>query len=215
MSEKRSVAHEGDNHPMMLTGRNLNHLMSRRNVDAETLSKQVGLGIATVNALRRGVGNPTLSTLLSLAGYFGVSLSELTEIDLTQDQSRPGPVKTVPLVRLNEVCSFLEQRLKKIQTYTTEIEGDENANYFAVALNNDALAPHLPAGTILIIARGEELCDGDVVLVRLGLHPCLRRVFIDGEKRLFSTVSHEKEISPTVYPEHEVIGVALKAIKPI
>ena len=45
---------EGDNRPMALTGRNLNYLMGRKRVDATTLSKEIGLGIATVNAMRRG-----------------------------------------------------------------------------------------------------------------------------------------------------------------
>lgn len=38
---------------MALTGRNLNYLMGRKHVDAATLSKEIGLGIATVNAMRR------------------------------------------------------------------------------------------------------------------------------------------------------------------
>ncbi|AXV84508.1 MULTISPECIES: helix-turn-helix domain-containing protein [Ralstonia solanacearum species complex] len=219
MAEEKLVlaaGDEGDNRPMALTGRNLNYLMGRKRVDAATLSKEIGLGIATVNAMRRGVGNPTLSTLLSLARYFGVSLTELTETDLSREQPKSGPAKTIPLIRLGEVNDFLEQKLDRVQTYTTEIESSGNATYFAVLLNNDALAPLLTPGTILIVAQGEEPCDGDIVLVRIGAHsPCLRRIFIDGDSCLFSSISPDSEVPPAVYKQYEVIAIAIKAIKPI
>ncbi len=51
MAEEKLAAtasDEGDNKPMMLTGRNLNYLMGRKHVDAATLSKEIGLGIATL-----------------------------------------------------------------------------------------------------------------------------------------------------------------------
>ncbi|MBB6586097.1 S24 family peptidase [Ralstonia solanacearum] len=219
MAEEKLAAtasDEGDNKPMMLTGRNLNYLMGRKHVDAATLSKEIGLGIATVNAMRRGVGNPTLSTLLGLARYFDVSLTELTETDLSRDPPPSSPAKTIPLIRLGEVNDFLDQKLGRMQTYTTEIEGSGNATYFAVLLNNDALAPLLTPGTILIVARGEEPCDGDIVLVRIGAHiPCLRRIFIDGDSCLFSSVSPDSEVPPAIYKNYEVIAIAIKAIKPI
>lgn len=216
MAENYPVAHGDNDRSMALTGRNLNHLMDKKRVDAATLSKEIGLGIATVNSLRRGVGNPTLSTLLALARYFGVSLSELTETDLSRDQPRSGSVRTIPLVKLNEVNSFLEQKLGRYETYTTEIENSGGATYFAVHLNNDALSPLLTAGTILIVARGEEPCDGDIVLVRIGTHsPCLRRVFIDSNHFVFSAISLESEVAPTLYRDYEVIAIAVKAIKPL
>lgn len=216
MAERHATTHEDDDRSMALTGRNLNHLMGQRRVDAATLSKEIGLGIATVNNLRRGVGNPTLSTLLSLARYFSVSLSELTETDLSRGQPRSGPARTIPLIKLNEVNSFLEQKLERYDTYTTEIENHGGATYFAVHLNNDALSPMLTAGTILIVARDEEPCDGDIVLVRIGTHsPCLRRIFIDSNQHLFTSISLESEASPTIYREYEVIAIAIKAIKPL
>lgn len=48
---------------------NLAYLMERAGVDAAHLSEAIGLGVATINNIKRGVGNPTLLTLMELARF--------------------------------------------------------------------------------------------------------------------------------------------------
>lgn len=49
--------------------KNLAYLMERAGVDAAHLSEAIGLGVATINNIKRGVGNPTLLTLMELARF--------------------------------------------------------------------------------------------------------------------------------------------------
>jgi transcriptional regulator with XRE-family HTH domain len=214
LTGKIALLADAEKKPVTLAARNLAYLMNKKGVDAAALSDAIGLGIATVNSLRRGVGNPTLSTLISLAHFFNVSLSELIEIDLAGKEHQLSSAKTMPLIRINDVMAFLEQKLERHATYTTEVEGEKASLHFAVLVNNDSLYPHFSAGTIFIIAQDEKPCDGDIVLVKVGTHsPCLRKVLIDGDHYLFSSVALEGEIVPSLYDDYQVLGTVLKAIK--
>ena len=90
-----------DNRSMALTARNLAYLMNKRGADAATLCEVTGLGIATVNSLHRGIGNPTLSTLIGLAQFFNVSLIELSEMDLSAQNYKPSMARPIPLIKIS------------------------------------------------------------------------------------------------------------------
>ena len=68
---------------------NLRHLMQRCNIDSTELSKSTGIALTTINGLKRGGGNPTLSTLQTIADFFNVSISQLTENNISNDQPQP------------------------------------------------------------------------------------------------------------------------------
>lgn len=210
------IASTGDEKaPAALTAKNLVYLMNKNGVDIASLSEATQLGTATIGSLRRGIGNPTLSTLLSLAKFFDVSLSELTEIDLVQQKVNPSHLaREIPLVKINDLNKFLTRTLGPSESYTTEIEERLGRTYFAVLINNDSLYPQFSVGTVFIIAENEEPYDGDTVLVKIGSHtPCFRKVLIDGDDFLFSPIALENDVTPSIYHNYELIGVVLKAIK--
>lgn len=45
---------------LKMIGENLTYLMRMHGIDASRLSSETGIGIATINNLRKGVGNPDL-----------------------------------------------------------------------------------------------------------------------------------------------------------
>lgn len=199
-----------------ITAKNLAYLMERKKVDTATLCAVTKLAIPTVNSLRRGVGNPTLSTLLGLANYFEVGLGELTEKDLSQEKNKQSSARSLPLIKINEIDRFLEKKLERIENYTTEIDEASGSSCFAVMVNNDSLYPQFSPGTVLIVSKDEKPLDSDVVLVKIGNHSaCFRKIFINGDDFLFSSVSIENDSTLTAYADYEVIGVLLKAIKTI
>ena len=51
---------------LKMIGENLTYLMRMHGIDASRLSSETGIGIATINNLRKGVGNPTIATLASI-----------------------------------------------------------------------------------------------------------------------------------------------------
>ncbi|MCC7005695.1 MAG: helix-turn-helix transcriptional regulator [Ottowia sp.] len=200
---------------MTVTARNLVYLMSKNGVDIAALSEATQLGTATIGSLRRGVGNPTLSTLSALSKFFNISLSELTEIDLSAQKKKINDfVKEIPLIKINDLNKFIERTLDHYETYTTEIEEARDRTYFAVLVNNDSLYPQFSTGTVFIVSEDDEPYDGDTVLVKIGSHaPCFRKILIDGDNFLFSPIAIENDVSPSIYLHYKLIGVVLKAIK--
>lgn len=199
-----------------LTAKNLSYLMDKKKIDVATLCAATKLAIPTVNSLRRGIGNPTLSTLLELANFFEVSLGELTEQNLSNEKNKHSSARSIPLIKINEINRFLENKLEKIETYTTEIDESSGTSCFAVLVNNDSLYPQFSPGTVLIVSRDEKPLDSDIVLVKIKEHnSCFRKIFINGDHFLFSSVSIENDATLFSYDNYELIGVLLKAIKTI
>ena len=193
---------------------NLVALMQRHGVDAVRLSDETGLGTATINNLRRGVGNPTLATLVELARYFQISIGELTEAGVGK-AVRPQPaVFSMPLVGIGHVGDFIDNGMADQGHYCAEVAGYAERPLFAVLVNNDTLYPHYAQGTVFVMVRESRPQDGDIVLVRIGANaPCLRRVYIEEEFLLFSSISPQNDVAPSLYKNYQVLAVVLKAIK--
>lgn len=205
---------QNDNETLITLGKNLSHLMIKKGVDSAFLSNVTGLGVATINSLRRGSGNPTLATIVSLAQFFDVSLSELTEIDLVRQQITLNRVRSMPLIKMGEIERYLDNALKNHAIYSTEIDATENHSVMAILINNDSLYPHFSSGTICIISLEEEPCDGDIVLIKINdFTPCFRRVYIEDDNLLFNTIILEHDVKPSSYKNAKILGILLKAIK--
>ncbi|WP_434632688.1 helix-turn-helix domain-containing protein [Chromobacterium sp. CV08] len=194
--------------------RNLASLMSRHGVDAMRLSDETGLGIATINNLRRGVGNPTLSTLGEIARYFQVGIGELTADDLDAAAERGPAVFSMPLTGIGRLGDFIDAGVADLGHYCAEVAGYAGRPLFAVLVNNDTLYPHYAQGTVFIMVRESRPQDGDIVLVRIGDNPpCLRRVYVEEEFLLFLSISALNDMAPSLYKNYQVLAVVLKAIK--
>jgi transcriptional regulator with XRE-family HTH domain len=202
--------------PVSMMSKNLRYLMSKNRIDAATLCAATQLAAPTINSLRRGVGNPTLSTVFDLANYFEVSLGDLMERDLSVEEVMRAPASLIPLIKINEINRFLENKLEAVGTYTTEIDEYDAASCFAVLVNNDSLHPQFSPNTVLIISRDAKPRDNDIALIKINdHHPCFRRIFINENHLLFSSISIESEPSLFQYENYELIGILLRAIKTI
>lgn len=214
MGKNASLMSQDNDKLIALTAKNLAYLMNKNGVDASAMSAATGLGIATINSLRRGVGNPTLLTMMELATFFNVTLSELTEIDLSEHIFKHSKARSIPLIKINDLNKFIDKNFYGHETYTTEIDGPDKKLYFAVLVNNDSLYPKFSTGTVFIVSKEDEPCDGDIVLVKISNHnPCFRKIFIDGNNFLFSSILHDNEIKQSTYLNYKLVGVVLKAIK--
>ena len=87
MSSKLEQKILGQNVDISLLSSNLCWLMKNKPIDSAGLSEKTEIALTTLNSLKRGVGNPTYSTLVALGSFFNVTVSQLTEINLTNDSS--------------------------------------------------------------------------------------------------------------------------------
>lgn len=199
---------------LKMIGKNLTYLMRLHGVDANRLSIETGIGIATINNLRKGVGNPTISTLTSIGDYFNVKVGDLTDNDLRVTGEVSQNVKSIPLITYSDIERYLANKIRSTGTYTTEVDDIEDDSLFAVEITNNSLSPELDRGTYCVISLKEQYCDGDIVLVKLKNYPiCLRRVFVSDGNLQFTNISLESDNVAKSYSDYTIVGVLLKTVK--
>ena len=214
MPVNKTIEIRSENGEEKLVSTNLNYLMRRDGIDVADLNKKTGIASSTINALRRGVGNPTLSTLVALAEVFGITMAEIVGTDLSIKANKTTMAFEMPIIKMSEVSTFIEGKLTTYETYTAEIDTAQSKRYFAITMSNDSLAPQFSMGTVFIICRDEITEDGDIVLVKIGGHyPCLRKIFIDGNSYSFSPIVINKEDNVNLHDNFEIIGIVIKSIK--
>src|SRR3990167_5435700 len=76
---------------------NLNNLMRDKGVDTKQLSALTGVSISLLNSLKRGDGNPTLGTLITLANFFDISIDSL----ILSDARKPGTMMILPIYSMS------------------------------------------------------------------------------------------------------------------
>lgn len=210
---KDTLTNESSNY-LKIIAKNLNYLMSSKGIGAQNLSNKTGIGIATINNLKRGGGNPTITTLCAIAEFFHVNIGTLTDADLSQTVAYLDNVKPLPLIKYNEIEAYIRKTSFTTKSYTTEVDSPGDDSLFAIEITNNALLPELERGTLCIVSMKENFCDGDIVLVKIKEYfPCFRRIFVGNMGFQFSNIALEADNSCIVeYDNYTVIGVLLKKI---
>lgn len=193
---------------------NLLFLMNKFNIDSSELSKKTGIALTTINGLKRGSGNPTLSTLFQLAEFFNVSIGNLTEKNLTSEGKAKRIAFEIPLLTLDELPEFFKNQNKCKNSISTELDIWKPNKCYAVKVNNNAMNPLFEKGSIFVITQDAHMHDGDIVLVQFDQHiPCFRKIFIEGKSFFFKPVS--ELLSGNVVKDNNFIihGIVIKAIQ--
>ncbi|AHF75798.1 Putative phage repressor protein [Sodalis praecaptivus] len=200
--------------PLKKIGKNLVYLMKKREIDAQHLSALTGIGIATINNLRRGVGNPTITTLSAISDFFGVKMGNLTDMILEDDKNQLGNVKNIPLIKYNDLGNYYHGKIDITKSYTVEVEDFSDDSLIAIEIANNALSPFFESGTICVVSEQERFNDGDVVLVKIKDYPlCFRRVFVGDDVLYFSKTAIESDGDTIELKSYTLIGVLIKTIR--
>ena len=101
--EQKLLSQSGD---IQLLSSNLCWLMKNKSLDSSFLSEKTGIAVTTINSLKRGVGNPTYSTLVSLSEFFNITISQLTEINLINGLEIEKKSQDIPLLTFNELADY-------------------------------------------------------------------------------------------------------------
>ncbi len=193
---------------------NLRYLMNKVGIDAVRLYEMTGIAATTINNLRRGMGNPTLSTLQSLSDFFNVSIGELTEKNLANLIMPQISSGDIPLIDINEIDNFFSATYKQKKSIHIELTDTLKEKSFAIKLSNGSMAPFFEKGTVFIICKDIIAQDGDIVLVRFGKNPaCFRRVFIEEKAHFFGHISEILGKDLVKSKNFVIYGVVIKAIQ--
>lgn len=190
---------------------NLRYLMQKKSIDTAELSDSTGIALTTINNLKRGVGNPTLSTLKILSEFFQVTIGQLTESALSNSTTKTT-LMDLPLLDIQDVQAFLSGDIRSTSTITIEVE--TNNQLFAVKINNNSLTPLFEKGTIFVVNPTLSPQDGDLVLIKFNNHPfCFRKVFIEDESYIFCPVSDIIGSEASKSKNFTICGIVIKAIQ--
>jgi len=215
MQGKHSKIYSTHDLPSKKIGKNLTFLMKKYGVDAQRLSDDTGIGIATIKNLRRGTGNPTILTLTSIAEFFQITVGDLTDTDEIQSITPTRKnILTIPLIRYSDIESFITGAYVPTKKYTAEFESSDDDSLFAFEVTNNAFSPELERSSICIVSLKENSNDGDIVLVKTKGYPIfLRRAFVGNQCMFFCNISLDVDSVPVEYSDYEIVGVLLKIIK--
>lgn len=215
MQEKNIKIDINQNISLKKIGENISFLMKQHGVDTQRLSNDTGIGIATIKNLKRGVGNPTISTLSSIADFFHVTVGMITDAYIFQlSESSCSNVLTIPLLKYSEIENYIFNSFIPADKYTAEVDDPSDDSIFSFEINNNAFSPEIEKSSICIVSLNEKSNDGDIVLLKVKDYPILlRRVFFGAQGVMFFNISLETESSPIQYKNYNIIGVLLKIIK--
>ena len=184
----------------------LNGLITSSDISTRMISEATGISVAAINNLRRGEGNPTVGTLVSIASFFNVSLSELLGF---KDDHNLNQVIAISLYDLRKIHETNREELSRLL-----IEPPKNMNVydlFAVTIDNNTLLPFYEKGTVFIACHNKPLIDGDLIIARLNnTHNIIKRCFIRGNSYILQDLPIEGTIEKTDINHITILGIVIQ-----
>jgi SOS-response transcriptional repressor LexA len=199
--------------------KNLISLMTEVRLNAEELSRRIGIPASTIKKIRNNDDtNPTLSTLLPIAQYFSLSVSQLIGDEPFPASRKKGTYRPttktlnpIPLISWQDALVWPKKNIQVLSTVTTEYTYSKNA--YALLIEEDNLE-NLAKGTILLIDPKLKPEHRDFVIVyKSGQKiPSLKQIlFDDGEIYLKPLIQGYKMSLLT--SEYKCLGVIVEYIK--
>ena len=214
MSSKLEQKTTGQNVDISLLSGNLCWLMKNKSIDSSFLSEKTGIAVTTINSLKRSVGNPTYSTLVMLSNFFNVTVSQLTEINLTSDSNLDQKLHDIPLLTFNDLTDYLYNNKQQARDFISVGLDQDAQKCFAIKITTSSMSPFFEKGSIFVINTAVSPQDGDIVLVQFSdQHPCFRKVFIEGSSYFFKPIAESLLDAISKIEKYTIYGVVITAIQ--
>ncbi|MBV9575431.1 MAG: helix-turn-helix domain-containing protein [Gammaproteobacteria bacterium] len=196
--------------------KNLNILMAEARLNAEELSRRIGLPASTIKKIRNNKdANPTLSTLLPLAKYFSLTISQLAGDESLPKSRIKGSYKissesfnSVPLINWQEAINWPEANNNSHTTIATEHAYSKCA--YALMVEEDDWE-NLAKETILLVDPKLTAEHRDFVIVHKTNQktPTLKQILFD-EGQMYLKPATQKYNIVAFSPEHKILGVVVE-----
>ena len=193
---------------------NLLRLMKDAHLNAEQLSRRVGLPASTIKKIRNNAEcNPTLSTLLPIAKYFSLTVSQLLgDIDWPTDRiNARSPTTTTALsslpIRDWQDCGDLDQK-KHYERVSSE--NNYSADAFALVVQTEEWENLLP-GTILLVEPNYKPQHRDYIITkkRNQIEATLKQWLVNDDEVYLKTPTAGFPIQ-ALPKEQQVLGVVVE-----
>lgn len=196
--------------------KNLNLLMAEARLNAEELSRRIGLPASTIKKIRNNNdSNPTLSTLSPLAKYFSLTISQLVGDEPFPESRTKGSYKIdpvtlnhIPLIAWHEAILWPTIHDPSRSTITTEHKYSKNA--YALLVEEDNWE-NLAKNTALLVEPALEVEHRDFIIVHKSGQkiPTLKQALFDEGQMYLKPVTQGYNIA-VFTPEHKILGVIVE-----
>lgn len=196
---------------------NLNMLMAKARVNANELARRTGIPASSIKKIRNyHHPNPTLMTLLPLAQYFSITVSQLIgdlslpvdEIVLTPSSSQGPLLHSVPIISWAEAAQYRGGSNAHDHSIATERHYGPRA--FCLSVEEPAWEG-FPKGTLLVIGPDLAPQHHDYVLVLQIKQSILsiKEHLVEDEDVFLKSILVDGHTIPKS-KEHHVLGVVME-----
>lgn len=129
--------------------KNVNRLMENEHISASELGRRINLPASTIKKIRNcDAPNPTVATLLPIARYFSLTLSQLVGDENMPYHAIHGTLQKIPVLSWEEVISHTQNPVRISKTMSLDPPESPSAYALVVEQNN---LDNLSEGTVLIV----------------------------------------------------------------
>lgn len=187
---------------------NINKLMSSRRLSADELSRRIGLPASTIKKIRNDPSsNPTLQTLITIAAYFKLTVSQLIgETPLEQEKT----VRSIPVITWREAVNWRGDPPTYLGRRTTTSDYPFSTFSFSLLITEHDWH-HFPKDSALLIDPTLTPKHRDFVLAHKEgqVVPSLKQFLIEDDQIYLKSVIHAQHTIPLT-AEHKLLGVIVE-----
>ena len=197
---------------------NFEYLMKLKGDDLKRIHENTGISLTNLNNIRKGLTNPTISTLESLAAHFGISINDFLNTQLSKQthHSKRHILIEVPVLNLENLTGSQWQNLSSQNTLPIAVMAEKASEpRLMIKLGNNSMHPLYEKGTYFLVNLSLTMTDGDLVIIKLHDQlATIRRVFILGlQMKLFHPVLMKEQGTIIDKNDIECLSVIEKVIQ--
>lgn len=184
----------------------LNELMARERLKSSEFGRRIGLPASTIKKIRNcETPNPTIATLLPIASYFSLTLSQLVGDEDMPLYNAHGGLQKVPILSWKSVLQYPDDEAKTLGTIS--LDPPESPSSYALIVEESHLE-NFPQGTILIVNPDIQPKHNDYVIIHKNGSPeVYLKQWIDNQNEIYlKTLITGCPFAPLT-SEHRVLGV--------
>jgi transcriptional regulator with XRE-family HTH domain len=161
---------------------NLKLLIKKNGLNVLELARKTGIGQPFIHRIFSGETNdPKLSTVCTLADYFGITVNQLVGDAPLLEEHFSGNLnakKRIPVITWREAAIWPNTNIKNNEAIFTDIYLTENL--YVLRVKDDAMRPIFNKNTLLVIDVSKKPKDGNFAVIKLadqiGRASCRERV---------------------------------------
>jgi transcriptional regulator with XRE-family HTH domain len=197
---------------------NLRSLLASHSLSANQLAQALNMPIMTIRRLLLSETiDPRISTLKTVADYFGISIDSLIgkNIEIKKHFKIPKP-HFVPVLdwrtaaNINGVKDLDLSKWEEWQSFPIRETDELSDNAFALK-SLPSMYPRFPQGTIFIIDQDVLPNDGDIVLIKIKNNNelSLKKLTIDPPDWFLQSIVSDSNIITYSENDHIIMGINL------